>query len=48
MIDGRGLRILCVIDAFSREGVAAVVGNSISGGRAARELDVIAEPAVTR
>lgn len=43
LIDGRRFRILCVIDDFSRECLAAVVDNSISGGRVARELDVIAE-----
>ena len=43
LIDGRRFRILCVIDDFSRECLATVVDNSISGARAARELDGIAE-----
>jgi putative transposase len=43
LVDGRRFRILCVIDDFSRECLAAVVDNSISGHRVARELDVIAE-----
>ena len=43
LIDGRRLRILCVIDDFSRECLAAVVDNSISGERVARELDTICE-----
>ena len=43
LIDGRRFRILCVIDDFSRECLATVVDNSISGARVARELDGIAE-----
>lgn len=43
LVDGRRFRILCVIDDFSRECLAAVVDNSISGQRVARELDIIAE-----
>lgn len=43
LVDGRRFRILCVIDDFSRECLAAVADNSISGGRVARELDTIAE-----
>jgi putative transposase len=43
LIDGRRFRILCIIDDFSRECLAAVVDNSISGVRVARELDRIAE-----
>ena len=43
LIDGRRFRILCVIDDFSRECLATVVDNSISGIRVARELDRIAE-----
>lgn len=39
----RRFRILCVIDDFSREWLATVVDNSISGERVARELDAIAE-----
>jgi putative transposase len=41
--DGRRFRILCVIDDFSRECLATVVDNLISGDRVARELDAIAE-----
>ena len=41
--DGRRFRVLCVIDDFSREFLATVVDNSISGIRVARELDTIAE-----
>ena len=43
LVDGRRFRILCVIDDFSRECLATVVDNSISGHRVARELDAIAE-----
>ena len=43
LIDGRRFRILCVIDDFSRECLATVVDNSISGERVARELDTIAQ-----
>jgi len=43
LTDGRHFRILCVIDDFSRECLATVVDNSISGERVARELDQIAE-----
>ena len=43
LMDGRRFRILCVIDDFSRECLATVVDNSISGARVARELDGIAE-----
>jgi len=43
LIDGRRFRILCVIDDFSRECLATVVDNSISGIRVARELDRIGE-----
>ena len=42
-MDGRRFRIHCVIDDFSRECLATVVDNSISGIRVARELDRIAE-----
>jgi putative transposase len=42
LIDGRRFRILCVIDDFSRECLATVADNSISGVRVARELDRIA------
>lgn len=40
---GRRFRVLCVIDDFSRECLAAVVDTSLSGVRVARELDWIAE-----
>lgn len=43
LTDGRRFRILCVIDDFSRECLATIVDNSISGERVARELDTIAE-----
>jgi len=43
LVDGRRFRILCVIDDFSRECLAVVVDNSLSGERVARELDKIAE-----
>jgi len=43
LIDGRRFRILCIIDDFSRECLATVVDNSISGIRVARELDRIGE-----
>lgn len=43
LVDGRRFRILCVIDDFSRECLAAIADNSISGERVARELDAIAE-----
>lgn len=43
LVDGRRFRILCVIDDYSRECLAVVVDNSISGQRVARELDAIAE-----
>ncbi len=43
LIDSRRFRILCVIDDFSRECLATVVDNSISGVRVGRELDRIAE-----
>ncbi len=43
LMDGRRFRILCVIDDFSRECLATLVDNSISGIRVARELDRIAE-----
>ena len=42
LVDGRRFRILCVIDDFSRECLATVADNSISGVRVARELDRIA------
>jgi putative transposase len=41
--DGRRLRILVVVDDFSRECLALVVDRSLSGRRVARELDRITE-----
>ncbi|MFT3988708.1 IS3 family transposase [Aestuariivirga sp.] len=43
LTDGRRFRVFCVIDDFSRECLAAVADNSISGHRVARELDRIVE-----
>jgi putative transposase len=40
---GRKFRILTVVDDFSRECLALVVDNSLSGSRVARELDRIVE-----
>ena len=39
--DGRRFRVLCVIDDFSRECLALVADTSLSGHRAARELDAV-------
>ena len=41
--DGRRFRLLSVIDDYSRECLALIVDNSLSGVRVARELDRIAE-----
>ena len=41
--DGRRLRILVVVDDFSRECLALVADRSLTGHRVARELDRIAE-----
>lgn len=41
MADGRRLRILTVVDDYSRECLALVVDTSLSGRRVARELDVV-------
>ena len=41
--DGRRFRILVVVDDFSRECLALVVDNSLSGRRVARELDRIVD-----
>ena len=43
LIESRRFRVFCVIDDFTRECLATVVDNSISGSRVARELDRIAE-----
>ncbi len=42
LVDGRRFRILCVLDDFSRECLATVVDNSLSGDRVGRELHKIA------
>lgn len=42
LIDSRRFRVLCVIDDFTRECLATVVSNSITGERVAREPDNIA------
>jgi len=41
LADGRRFRVFVVVDDFTRECLALVVDTSISGRRAARELDVI-------
>ena len=41
LLDGRRFRTLCVIDDFTRECLATVVDNSLSGVRVSRELDKI-------
>jgi putative transposase len=41
--DGRRLRVLVIVDDFSRECLALVVDNSLSGRRVARELDRVVE-----
>jgi putative transposase len=40
--DGRRFRVLCVIDDFSRECLATIADNPLSGERVTRELDKIA------
>jgi putative transposase len=42
LMDGRRFRILAVVDDFTRECLALVVNNSLSGARVCRELDRIA------
>ncbi|NIA71352.1 transposase family protein [Pelagibius litoralis] len=39
LLDSRRFRILCVIDAFTRECLATMVDNSLSGVLVARKLD---------
>jgi putative transposase len=39
LADGRRFRVLCVVDDFTREALAAVVDTSISGARVVRELE---------
>ena len=41
--DSRRFRVFCVIDDFTRECLATIVDNSITGERVARELDNIAQ-----
>lgn len=41
LISGRRIRILAVVDDFTRECLALVVDTSLSGVRVARELDAI-------
>jgi putative transposase len=41
LADGRRFRILCVLDDFSRECLAAVVDTSLSGVRVVRELELV-------
>jgi putative transposase len=43
LLDSRRFRILCVIDDFTRECLATIVDNSLSGARVARELDRICQ-----
>ncbi len=42
LADGRRVRMLCVVDDFTRECLALVADTSLSGQRVARELDAIA------
>ena len=41
--NGRRLRVLAVVDDFTREGLGLVADTSLSGLRVGRELDRIAE-----
>lgn len=41
LVCGRRIRILAVVDDFTRENLALVVDTSLSGARVARELDAI-------
>ena len=41
LISGRRIRILAVVDDFTRECLALVADTSLSGARVARELDAI-------
>ena len=43
LTQGRRFRLLCVVDDFTRECLALVADNSLSGRRVARELDRIVE-----
>ena len=42
LCDGRRLRILCVVDDYTRECLALIADTSLSGARVARELDRVA------
>jgi len=39
LMDGRRIRILCVIDDFSRKSLGLIVDSSLTGERVARQLD---------
>jgi putative transposase len=41
LADGRRFRVLCVLDDFSRECLAAVVDTSLGGARVVRELESV-------
>ncbi len=41
--DGRRFRILCIVDDYSRECLAAVVDTSLGGVRVVRELERLVE-----
>ena len=43
LADSQRFRVLCVIDDFTRECLATIVDNSITGERVSRELDVIVQ-----
>ena len=43
LVDDRRFRVLCVIDDFTRECLAAVADNSITGERVSRDLDHVAQ-----
>ena len=43
LMDGRRFRVLCVVDDFTRECLATIVDNSITGERVSRELDHLAQ-----
>jgi putative transposase len=43
LLDSRRFRFLCIIDDFTRECLATVLDNSLSGVRVARELDRICQ-----
>jgi putative transposase len=44
LADGRRFRVLMVVDDFTRECLALVVGTSLSGPHVARELDACGRP----